>query len=132
MSFFAKLRKANGHDYEPDSLHVMFSAIDRHVKSKSYPKSIREDNIFLPCCQVLEGKARKVNGKELISLDSLGNLTIEILKVVEKCKSCYNKECHGSWGPRHLTKKLSGWLGFDKSCKFAWGCPGGRDGNAGN
>ena len=42
--FFAELRKANGDDYEPDSLRVMFSAIDRHLKSKSYPKSIREDN----------------------------------------------------------------------------------------
>ena len=30
------------------------------MKSKSYPKSIREDNIFLPCRQVLEGKARKL------------------------------------------------------------------------
>ena len=38
----------------------LFSAIDRHLKSKSYPKSIREDNIFLPCRQVLEGKARKL------------------------------------------------------------------------
>ena len=35
--FFAELRKANGDDYEPDSLRVMFSAIDRHLKSKSYP-----------------------------------------------------------------------------------------------
>ena len=41
----------------------MFSAIDRHLKSKSYPKSIREDNIFLPCRQVLEGKARKLRSE---------------------------------------------------------------------
>ena len=61
MSFIAELRKANGDDYEPDSL--MFSAIDRHLKSKSYPKSIRENNIFLPCHQVLEGKARKLRSE---------------------------------------------------------------------
>ena len=61
--FFAELRKANGDDYEPDSLRVMFSAIDRHLKSKSYPKSIREDNIFLPCRQVWEGKARKLRSE---------------------------------------------------------------------
>ena len=30
------------------------------MKSKSYPKSIREDKIFLFCRQVLEGKARKL------------------------------------------------------------------------
>ena len=29
--FFAERRKANGDDYEPDSLRVMFSAIDRHL-----------------------------------------------------------------------------------------------------
>ena len=58
--FFAELRKANGDDYEPDSLCVMFRAIDRHLKSRSYPKSIREDNIFFSCRQVLEGKARKL------------------------------------------------------------------------
>ena len=44
--FFAELRKTNGDDYEPDSLCVIFSAIDRHLKSKSYPQSIREDNVF--------------------------------------------------------------------------------------
>ena len=43
--FFAELRKNNGDDYEPDSLRAMFMAIDRHLKSKSYPKSIREDTI---------------------------------------------------------------------------------------
>ena len=44
--FFAELRKGNGDDYEPGSLCVMFSAIDRPWKSISYPKSIREDNIL--------------------------------------------------------------------------------------
>ena len=43
---FAELRKTNGDDYELDSSREMFSAIDRHLKSKSYPKSIREDNNF--------------------------------------------------------------------------------------
>ena len=46
--FLAEFRKTNGDDHELDSLRVMFSAIDRHLKSKSYPKSIKEDNIFLP------------------------------------------------------------------------------------
>ena len=60
---FAELKKTNSDDYEPDSLRVIFSAIDRLLKSKSYPKSIREDNIFLPCRQVLEGKARKLRSE---------------------------------------------------------------------
>ena len=63
FEFFAELRKTNGDDYEPDSLHLMLSTINRHLKSKSYPRSIREDNIFLPCCQVLEGKTRKLRSE---------------------------------------------------------------------
>ncbi|CAH3037292.1 unnamed protein product, partial [Porites lobata] len=38
--FYAELRKENGQDYEPDSLKVMQAALDRHLRSKNYPKSI--------------------------------------------------------------------------------------------
>ena len=57
--FFEELRKANGDDYEPDSLSVMFSAIDRHWKSKSYPKSIKEDNILSPLPPSFGGTGQK-------------------------------------------------------------------------
>ena len=83
MSFLQNLEKTNGDDYEPDSLRVMFSATDRHLKSKSYPKSIREDNIFLPCRQVLEGKARKLRsegkGKRPHQAQSLNTEEEEVL-----------------------------------------------------
>ena len=45
--FFAELRKANGDDYEPESLHVMFSAIDRLLKVV-YIQGDRP-----PCCSFL-------------------------------------------------------------------------------
>ena len=45
--FFAELRKENGNDYEPDSLKVIQAALDRHLRSKNYPKSIVRDTEFL-------------------------------------------------------------------------------------
>ena len=38
--FYAELRKENGDDYVPDSLKVMLAALERYLKSKSYPKSM--------------------------------------------------------------------------------------------
>ena len=61
--FFAELRKENGKDYEPDSLKVMQAALDRHLRSKTYPKSIVRDTKFLPSRKFLEGKARKLRDR---------------------------------------------------------------------
>ena len=102
--FFAELRKANGHDYEPDSLRVIFSAIDRHLKSKSCPKSIREDNIFLPCRQVLERKARKLrsDGKGKI-LHRAQSLNAEEEEILWECGQL------GTFTPESLTNTVF-WL----------------------
>ena len=56
--FFAELRKGSGKEYEPDLLKVMQAALDRHLRSKNYPKSIVRDTEFLSSRKVLEGKAR--------------------------------------------------------------------------
>ena len=61
--FFAKLRRENGKDYEPDSLKVMQAALDRHLRSKTYPKSIVRDTEFLSSRKVLEGNARKLRDR---------------------------------------------------------------------
>ncbi|XP_078361597.1 uncharacterized protein KIAA1958-like [Oculina patagonica] len=58
--FYAELRKENGEEYEPDSLKVMQAALERYLKTKSYPKSIIRDREFLNSRKVLEGKARKL------------------------------------------------------------------------
>ena len=57
---YAEVRKESGEDYEPDSLRVMQAALERHLKSKLYPKSIIKDREFLSS---LEGKARKLREK---------------------------------------------------------------------
>ena len=58
--FYAEVRKESGEDYEPDSLRDMQAALERHLKSKLYPKSIIKDREFLSSRKVLEGKARKL------------------------------------------------------------------------
>ena len=38
--FYAELRKEDGTDYEPDSLHVMLASLDRHFRGTGLPFSI--------------------------------------------------------------------------------------------
>ena len=57
-NFFGEIRKANGDDYEPDSLRVMQSSIHRYLTECKYGKNILSDDDFKGCRDVLEGKAR--------------------------------------------------------------------------
>ena len=81
--FFAKLRKRSGEEYEPDSLKVMQAALDCHLRSKTYPKSIVTDTEFLSSTKVLEGKAKKLRelgmGKQPNKAQSLTQEEEEIL-----------------------------------------------------
>ena len=54
--FYATVRKKDGEDYEPDSLHVMVTAIDRYLTEKEYKHSIIRDREFKSSKLVLEGK----------------------------------------------------------------------------
>lgn len=56
--FYATVRKKDGKDYEPDSLRVMATSIDRYLVEKEYKHSIIRDREFKTSKQVLEGKAR--------------------------------------------------------------------------
>ena len=56
--FYATVRKKNGEDYEPDSLRVMVTAMDRYLADKGYKYSIIRGREFQSSKQVLEGKAR--------------------------------------------------------------------------
>ncbi len=42
-NFFAELRKQNGQNYEPESLKVMQTALDRHLRDKGCTYSILRD-----------------------------------------------------------------------------------------
>ena len=56
--FYAELRKADGSEYEPDSLRVMQAGLNRYLREKQYGKCIMNDIEFKESCDVLEGKAR--------------------------------------------------------------------------
>jgi len=40
IKFYAKVKKRNGEDDEPESLKIMQSAIERYLKEKNYPLSV--------------------------------------------------------------------------------------------
>ena len=44
--FFAEIRKKDGGEYEPESLAVMQSALDRHLKNAGKKHSILRDREF--------------------------------------------------------------------------------------
>ena len=56
--FYVTVRQKDGDDYEPDSLRVMITAIDRYLADKEYKHSIIRDREFKSSKQVLDGKAR--------------------------------------------------------------------------
>ena len=43
--FYATVRQKDGEDYEPDSLRVMVTAIDRYLTEKEYKHSIIRDRV---------------------------------------------------------------------------------------
>ena len=61
--FYAELRKENGQDYEPDSLKVMQAALDRHLRSKNYPKFIVRDTEFLSSRKCWKGRRESCANK---------------------------------------------------------------------
>ena len=58
--FYAEVKNKQGKDYEPDSLKVMLTALDRHLKDNGYNASIIRDREFFSSKQVLEGKAKQL------------------------------------------------------------------------
>jgi hypothetical protein len=58
--FYAEIRKQDGGEYEPDSLRVMQSALQRELRNKNSPLDILNDLQFHNSREVLEGKARQL------------------------------------------------------------------------
>ena len=58
--FYAEVKNKHGEDYEPDSLKIMLTALDRHLKDKGYAFSIVRDREFSSSKQVLDGKAKQL------------------------------------------------------------------------
>ena len=58
--FYAEIKNKHGEDYEPESLKVMITSLDRHLKNKDYKLSIVRDREFSSTKQVLDGKAKQL------------------------------------------------------------------------
>ena len=55
--FYAEVKKKDGTDYEPDSLRIMQSALERYLRENGYKSSIVRDREFMNSQQVLNAKA---------------------------------------------------------------------------
>ena len=92
-TFYAEVKNKNGDDYEPDSLRVMMSALDRHLNEQGYKFSIIRDREFHSSKQVLEGKAKQLRqsgmGKRPNKARSLTEEEEQLLWKAEKfgCKT---------------------------------------------
>ena len=58
--FYAEITNKHGEDYEPESLKVMITPLDRYLKNKGYKLSIIRDREFSSSKQVLDGKAKQL------------------------------------------------------------------------
>lgn len=55
--FYAEVKRKDGDDYEPESLKIMQSAIERHLKENDYPVSIVRGREFHNSQEILNAKA---------------------------------------------------------------------------
>jgi len=60
--FFAEVRKQDGGEYEPESLHTMLASLDRFLREKGRVFSIQKDREFEGCRKVLNGRAIVLRG----------------------------------------------------------------------
>ena len=58
--FYIEIRKKDGTDYEPDSLRVMQTAIDRYLRPNNYPVSIITGRDFIKSQETLDAKAKQL------------------------------------------------------------------------
>ena len=64
-TFMRELKKADGTDYEPDTINSIQGSIDRHLREQGYPYSITESSEFKMVKEVVEAKRKmlKASGK---------------------------------------------------------------------
>ena len=75
QQYFAVVCRTNGENYEPESLKVMHSSINRYLREKGYGCSILKDKEFEKSRKILNGKAvdlqEKGKGKRPMRADPL-------------------------------------------------------------
>lgn len=101
QKFFAKIRKKDGSEYEPDSLRVMLASLDRHLREKNAAFSTAKDIEFSNRRKVLEGKVRLLRqegfGKRPNAAKALTSQDKELL---------WSKGVLGSHSPQSLIQTM--------------------------
>ena len=62
QQFFTELKTCKGEDYEPESLHVMLRALNRHLRDSGFTHRTNDEQ-FLGVKRVLNGKAIDLHEK---------------------------------------------------------------------
>ena len=61
-TFMWEVKKADGTDYEPDTINSIQGSIDRHLREQGYPYSITESSEFKMVKEVVEAKRKMLKG----------------------------------------------------------------------
>lgn len=102
---FISIRKENGLDYEPSSLETMKNSIDRYLREKNYPKSLK-DREFEKCLRALQ--AKKVQLKK----NGLGRKPQKCFEIDQNEEDqLFESNAFGSKTPQALQKTLFYYLG---------------------
>ncbi|XP_053380345.1 uncharacterized protein KIAA1958-like [Mercenaria mercenaria] len=122
-SFLLSIRKADGSEYEPDTLTSYHRGIDRYLRDKNYDYSMVQDREFSTSRAVLASKRKQLNmsgkGGRPNAAQPLTSDEQEVLK---------EKKCIGLESPQQLLNKM--WLnntvmfglrGGTESRSLCWG-----------
>ena len=90
--FYATVRKKDGEDYEPDSLRVMVTAIDRYLTEKEYKHTIIRDREFKSSKLQSWPKIRGTGHKIALSVNSfILHILNQSPKFLLSCLCNFNK-----------------------------------------
>ena len=82
-SFYTEVKKANGDEYEPNSLPSIHAGIDRYLKENNYHVSVIVDRVFLTSRDVLDSTCKNLRehgkGKRPNKSNSLSESEVNIL-----------------------------------------------------
>lgn len=84
--FYAKEKKKDGSEYEPDSLRVMEASIDRYLRQMNYPDSIISGRLFKTSQETLNSKAKLLWYQGKGKRPTVLSLTIEWTKTFSRSK----------------------------------------------
>ena len=86
--FFLSVRKADGSNYEPNTLRGLKSSYERHLRNHNYKYSQKRSVEFAKRCEVLSSKQRelKQQGLKILKKNRPDAVTDEDIKKLWECQ----------------------------------------------